>query len=225
MPYMDIVKHYESCFGQYGDCCKGVDWPNAADAEKRYQVMLELLDFNGNDLRSKEKADILDFGCGLGHFYDYVRKSRPELNYTGMDISEVFIRTCRQKYPNTLFLRTDILKETFHPDKQYSYIIANGVFTEKRNLSYEEMFHYFKQMLSRLYRMCSCGMAFNVMSKDVDWERDDLFHVPFNELSAFLTKNITRDFIIRNDYGLYEYTVYLYKRDGEKQSLAGGEYK
>ena len=67
-------------------------------------------------------------------------------------------------------------------------------------------------MITKLYEMCNKGIAFNVMSKDVDWERDDLFHLPLSDLSAFLTKEISRDFVIRNDYGLYEYTTYVYKK-------------
>ena len=55
------------------------------------------------------------------------------------------------------------------------------------------------------------GIAFNVMSKNVDWERDDLFHWGLDELTAFLTKDISRRFVLRNDYGLYEYTVYVYR--------------
>ena len=47
--------------------------------------------------------------------------------------------------------------------------------------------------------------------KQVDWEKDFLFHLPLDTLAFFLTKELTRNFIIRNDYGLYEYTVYLYK--------------
>ena len=49
------------------------------------------------------------------------------------------------------------------------------------------------------------------MSKNVDWERDDLFHLSHDLLSDFLCRKITRNYIIRNDYGLYEYTVYLFK--------------
>jgi len=68
-------------------------------------------------------------------------------------------------------------------------------------------------MIVRVYNSCNRGgVAFNVMSKDVDWEREDLFHLPLNVLSNFLTKEVTRDFIIRYDYGLYEYTTYLYKK-------------
>jgi len=49
------------------------------------------------------------------------------------------------------------------------------------------------------------------MSKQVDWEVETLFHVPLDDISKFLSKKITRNFVIRNDYGLHEYTVYLYK--------------
>jgi len=49
------------------------------------------------------------------------------------------------------------------------------------------------------------------MSKHVDWEREDLFHLPFDVLARFLTRMVTRNFVIRNDYGLYEYTTYVYR--------------
>jgi hypothetical protein len=45
----------------------------------------------------------------------------------------------------------------------------------------------------------------------VDWERDDLFHVSFDVMAKFLTAELTRNFIFRQDYGLYEYTVYAYR--------------
>jgi hypothetical protein len=50
------------------------------------------------------------------------------------------------------------------------------------------------------------------MSTHVDWERDDLFHLPIDKLTAFLVKEASRDFIIRHDYKLYEYTAYVYRR-------------
>jgi hypothetical protein len=49
-----------------------------------------------------------------------------------------------------------------------------------------------------------------VMSKHVDWERDDLFHLPFDALGSFLREEVSRHFVIRHDYGLYEYTTYIY---------------
>jgi hypothetical protein len=62
------------------------------------------------------------------------------------------------------------------------------------------------------------GIAFNVMAKAVDWERDDLFHVPTDDLIAFLVNQLSRQFVLRNDYGLYDYTTYVYREPDRGKS-------
>ncbi len=89
--------------------------------------------------------------------------------------------------------------------------MCNGTFTEKRDLSQEEMMDFFTSVIKKLWNKCNKGIAFNLMSKHVDWERKDLFHVSLDELGWFLKNNLSRNFIIRNEYGLYEYTTYVYK--------------
>ena len=209
MEYESIIRHYEECYKKYGDSNRGVDWPNEKDTLKRYQVMLELIKF---DTYRKEEPTLLDFGCGLGHMYDFIKKNQINVKYAGLDISEIFVKKCREKYPLNQFYKTDLIKDKDGSIPQFDYIVMNGVLTEKRELLYDEMLLYFKELIKKVYQNCNRGIAFNVMSKDVDWERDDLFHLPLNVLSEFLTKEVTRDFIIRYDYGLYEYTVYVYKR-------------
>ena len=211
MSYIDLVKYYEGCFEKYGDNNKEVDWPNEADAQKRYQIMLDIVKYDSIN-KSKEDVSILDFGCGLAHLYEYMIKHDVNYKYFGMDMSDKFIQQCKAKHPSQDFYQCDILNEKFAFNNCWDYICVNGVFTEKRKMKYDEMFSYFKKMITKLYEMCNKGIAFNVMSKDVDWERDDLFHLPLSDLSAFLTKEISRDFVIRNDYGLYEYTTYVYKK-------------
>jgi hypothetical protein len=73
------------------------------------------------------------------------------------------------------------------------------------------MQRYMERLLKRVFPSARVGMAFNVMSKHVDWERDDLFHVPYDLLAAFLKANLSRHFAFRADYGLYEYTTYVYR--------------
>jgi SAM-dependent methyltransferase len=206
--YETIVKHYEGCLEKYGDTHRGVDWPKEEDMYTRYRVMLSLYDF---DIRKPEIATLHDLGCGTGNLSVYMRKNGfNKLTYSGSDISEKFIKVCRQKFPELVFTACDVLTD---PSKIgiHDYIVMNGVFTEKRELTYSEMLDYFKKMLSVIFPQCKRGMAFNVMSKHVDWEREDLFHLPLEELSTFLVKCVSRNFVIRNDYGLYEYTVYVYK--------------
>lgn len=206
--YKKIIQHYENCLEKHGDTHLGVDWPKEEDVFKRYKVMLELIVLN----RDKKDFTLLDFGCGTAHLLDYTTKNGFEnVNYSGLDISEKFVSVCKAKYPEKSFYCGDILDSDFKLPK-FDYVIMNGVFTEKREMTFKEMWEYFCQMIAKVYSLCNKGIAFNVMSKQVDWEREDLFHVPLDLLADFLCKNINRNFVIRNDYGLYEYTVYIYKK-------------
>jgi hypothetical protein len=208
MSYLKIAKHYDECFQKYGDNNLGVDWPNYEDTLTRHQVMFELI-------TSKEQSHItnntlLDFGCGLSHFYEWIQTQTNQPKYSGLDINEGFYNTSKNKYPDLNFYHSDILVNDDIP--VFDYIICNGTFTEKRDLTQDEMMNFFTLVLKKLWDKTNKGIAFNVMSKIVDWERDDLFHVSMDELGWFLKNNLSRNFVIRNDYGLYEYTVYVYKK-------------
>jgi SAM-dependent methyltransferase len=207
--YLDtIVKHYEGCLDKHGDSHLGVDWPKIEDVNKRYRVMLDVMKFSPDQ---PEKASLLDFGCGTGHLLEYINSNKiTGIEYSGLDVSDKFVSLCKQKFNSVPFYCVDILDDkTSLPN--FDYVVMNGVFTEKRELTFDEMWEYFCTMIKKAFALTNKGIAFNVMSKLVDWERDDLFHVPFDMLGGLLAKELTRNFIIRNDYGLYEYTTYVYK--------------
>lgn len=204
--YQTIIEHYEKCLEEHGDTHLGVDWPNAADAERRYRVMLDVV-----RRPHSGPVTLLDFGCGAAHLKEYLgRHSYKEIEYAGADASERFIELSRVKFPGTPFYCLDVLKnDASLPDADY--IVMNGVLTEKRGLSFAEMFEYMSELLTRVFPRARIGLAFNVMSHHVDWQRDDLFHVPFDMLAAFLKTKLSRHFLFRADYGLYEYTTYVYR--------------
>jgi len=210
--YMKIVEHIENCFDKYGDTYKGMDWPKSEDVFIRYRVMLELIKNSENI----ENFTLLDLGCGTGKLNEYLVEKKShlpdysaKLNYSGLDISEKFIEIARKKFPENDFYCLDLL-DTTTVLPTFDFVIMNGVFTEKRDLSFEDMFNYFKRLVRRVSRITKTGFAFNVMSKQVDWERDDLFHLPIDDMADFLVNEISRNFVVRNDYGLYEYTTYVY---------------
>lgn len=204
-----LVRHYESCFETHGDCAKGVDWPSEESAQTRYRVMSELL------LGAKSASPtLLDYGCGLGHFYDYLTKNSwaKSIQYTGVDASPVFVDACKKKYRGVNFQVADILDGPLNlKRKKFDFIVLNGVLTERRELSQKTMIKLFEDVISGLFPICNEGLAFNVMSKIVDWERNDLFHLDFMTMAQFISKNFSRQFTVRHDYGLYDYTVYLYR--------------
>ena len=203
--YQSIIKHYESCFEKHGDSHLGMDWPNTEDVFTRFQIMLESVRENN------EQVSILDFGCGTGHLLEHIKKQNIQnIKYTGLDVSKKFIDKCKEKFPDVDFICADVLDQNTIIEN-HDYIIMNGVFTEKREMTFDAMWKYFQKMITTVYKFTNKGISSNVMSKNVDWERDDLFHVPLDLLTGFLCKEISRNFVIRNDYGLYEYTTYIYK--------------
>lgn len=207
--YKEIIDHYESCLQQHGDNHLGVDWPKREDVGKRYKTMLDIIQYSS----AKDKqVTLLDFGCGTGHLNEFIiNHSHHNISYSGLEISEKFLQVAKVKYPKVSFYLGDVLDEDFS-FPIHDYIILNGVFTEKRGLSFENMWEYFTAVIKKVFQKCDVGVAFNVMSKNVDWERDDLFHVSMDLLSNFLCEEVSRNFVIRNDYGLYEYTTYILKQ-------------
>jgi|688.fasta_scaffold207555_2 SAM-dependent methyltransferase len=203
MSYLKLAEHYDKCFKEHGDTHLGVDWPKLEDTFKRYDVMLGLI-------KEETSISLLDFGCGTASLNQYIEFLKiKNIKYSGLDINDGFYNTSKLKFPNNDFYCLDILKNESIPN--FDYIVCNGPFTEKRDLSQEEMMDFFTSVIKKLWNKCDKGIAFNLMSKHVDWERDDLFHVSLDELGWFLKNNLSRNFIIRNDYGLYEYTAYVYK--------------
>lgn len=204
--YLDIVAHYESCLERHGDTHLGVDWPKAEDAATRYRVMLEVV-----RERKGESVSLLDFGCGAAHLYERILEEGLDgIEYSGLDLSEKFVALARKKFPARRFYVADFLEDDTQVPA-FDYVVMNGVFTEKRGLAFDEMLAYFERLLRKVWAKTERGLAFNVMSKHVDWEREDLFHLSFDALAAFLTRELTRNFVFRNDYGLYEYTAYVYR--------------
>jgi hypothetical protein len=208
--YLSIAAHYERCLERHGDTHLGVDWPRAEDVDVRHRVMLDVIRPARHP--SGDRVHLLDFGCGASHLYEFIKREQLQrIEYSGLDISERFIDLSRRKFPENDYWCIDILTAPQDALPRFDYVIMNGVFTEKVDLTFEEMLQFFERTISRVFRIVDVGMAFNVMSKHVDWERDDLFHLPFDTLGNFLTAEVTRNFVIRSDYGLYEYTAYVYR--------------
>jgi cyclopropane fatty-acyl-phospholipid synthase-like methyltransferase len=204
--YERLIHFSESFFERHGDSYLGVGWTKRQeDADARYRVMLDLIPTDGD-----RPVTLLDFGCGASHLYEYLlAHPRRHVIYSGLDLSPQFLACSRRKFPQLTYYELDVLENDQLPT--FDYVVMNGVFNARCDLSFEVMLAYFQRLVRRVFERTRKGLAFNVMSKQVDWERDDLFHVPFDVLASFLTREVSRHFVFRHDYGLYEYTTYVYR--------------
>lgn len=207
--FESIVRHYENCLANHGATPHGVDWPNGADLAKRFEVMLGVRRPESGEGR----RSFLDVGCGPGLLVDYLNATgRAEsVDYCGFDMSDAMVRAARDRWPDHRFLCADIRRQpNLLPITDY--VVLNGVLTEKRDLSQTDMAMLACELLDVCFSRARIGMAFNVMSTHVDWMRDDLFHWPMDEAVEFATRRLSRHVVVRADYGLYEYTLYVYRQ-------------
>ena len=157
------------------------------------------------------RVSLLDFGCGASHLLDFiVRKGIDGIEYTGLDLSPEFVALSRRKYPAVTYHCVDVLEDA-SALPTFDYVVMNGVFTEKRELGQEEMFDYVAAMLRHTFALTRRGLAFNVVSAELGWEQWYLFHAPVDRISNLVRTQLTENFVVRADYGLTDYTLYLYR--------------
>jgi SAM-dependent methyltransferase len=205
--HLSLVTVMEENLLQHGDTYRGVGWTKRQEyADLRYQVMLE-----GIRAEWPRPLTLLDFGCGASHLYEHIQsRGHAGLQYSGLDLSSRYLALCRDKFPDVTYFDVDLLD----PDArlpEFDFIVLNGIFHNRTGNTPEAAWLYCQRLLTRIAGLARKGFAFNVMSKHVEWEREDLFHVPIGALTDFIANNISRNFIVRHDYGLYEYSVYVYR--------------
>jgi hypothetical protein len=204
-----IVAACERDLDQHGDTYRGVGWTKSeAHADMRYRVMLELI----RRPLTSSRVTLLDIGCGASHFYEHMRRNNiTDVEYSGLDLSAKFLALSARKFPDVVYFHADLLQSASAGLPTFDYAVLNGLFNYKGAASHASMWHYVQAFIRRVVPLVRRGFAFNLMTKYLDWERDDLFHVPLDTVAAFLNQEVGRAFVIRHDYGLYEYTVYVYK--------------
>ena len=204
--YRDIVAYYDACLRRHGDTHLGADWSSARDAATRYRVMLDVI-----RPPATPPVSLLDFGCGASRLLDFIlSQGRADIAYSGLDLAPEGIALSRRKHRGVPYYCLDVLEPGAELPR-FDYVVMNGVLTERRDLTAEEMLAYTAALLQAIFARTAVGLAFNVMSAHLGWELPHLFHLPFDRLASMVAARLTRNFVVRNDYGLPDYTVYLYR--------------
>lgn len=178
-----------------------VGW-SPASQEKRLNKILNLGDFNGKS--------ILDVGCGIGGFYDFLRTKVKNIQYTGFDINEGMLIKARQLYPEVAgqFKRVDILEQEI--DERFDYIVSVGPL----NLFLNEETNYSitLKMIDQMFRYCKTGLAFSMTSALSKKKKDDTFYYQ-PEIIVQHIKSYCNNYRLDHSYLPHDFTLFCYKDD------------
>ena len=201
--HLEIIKLYKSEFQKYGDSPHSILTPKGRN-KMRYSVL--------NDFISNDTTSLLDYGCGLGYLYQYLKDNSYDIKYEGMDIVDDFILACKDKYPE--------IKDSFkliNPkskiNRNYDITFASGVFnlleSEDTHESLERAYKRIKELFDITDKFLICDFP----SPYVDFIQKDAQHFKIENLLSFCIKNLSRKFIIRHDVLPFEFTLILWKND------------
>jgi SAM-dependent methyltransferase len=195
-----ILSFYNFHLKKFGDRPEALRWTPQGQL-KRYHMLVDIAP--AQDLNN---ATVLDYGCGTGDFYKFLKRRGINVKYTGVDINENFIRLAKSKYPECTFKVMNADDDQF--EGFYDYIFICGVF----NLQVPGVDDDMKNALVTLFEHCNRGLALNALSSHAPI-RDPELHVTAPEdmvkfsietLSPFIALRHDR---IENDFTLYVYTT------------------
>jgi len=164
--------------------------------------------------KKENKFKILDVGCGLGNFYNFMinKKLTKKFDYSGIEINEIFLKECLRKFKNkNKFYLSDILNIKLHED--YNWIIFSGTFYHvPKNLSKKLYFQHIKKVLNEAWKFTKTGLIINFLNENVDYKIKKLFYPNYHDLNKFLN-SLSRFRKQISNYPMYETTYIIYKKD------------
>jgi len=163
----------------------------------RHQSMLDVGDINN--------SKILDFGCGKGDFYNFLKYNNVNVKYSGFDINENLIGLAKKKYPGIDFRVFDIDRDIL--DEDFDYIFLCGVF----NLQIEGIDEVIKRTLTKLFVHCRTALAFNALSSDEPEKDFELHYTDPEDLSEFAVKNLSPYVSLIQNRIPHDFTMFVYR--------------
>lgn len=198
-----IRELYEKSAGKQGDSPLGVGWKDQESHNLRLKILSEVGMSNG--------CSILDVGCGYGALLEYLRnRGVTGIKYTGIDIVETLIEMAKKRFGDGAEFRvTDIMDM----DQEHDFVVNLGIFNVKLSCGDSEFFENFvSPIILKMWKLTRIGLSASFMTDMVDYRDANLYYASPSQTLDFLRRNLSRYVALRHDYGLYEFTVYVYRR-------------
>jgi cyclopropane fatty-acyl-phospholipid synthase-like methyltransferase len=201
----EIKKYFQDKVLEHGPTAEGMDWKDAATQYLRFEMIAKYIDFSSC-------PSILDVGCGGGEFLAFCEKKGHRCEYSGIDVVPEMVGFTNQRFGRDVAFQSDL--ESVPDSHKYDYVIASGTYNAKLTQDESSWRVFFYDNVARMYALSNKGAIFNCMTEHVEWRYDRLYYPTLSDLSAFITKSLTRDFIFDHSYPLFEMTVFIPKNNG-----------
>ena len=197
-----VEKYYSEKVKAFGANAKGVDWNSEESQNIRFVQLLKLINTEGN-------FSVLDYGCGYGTMFGFMKSLFPQFKYTGFDISVDMLKEAQALYV------TDNNAEWMQElgSDIYDYSIASGIFNVKQQHGAEEWKVYIEETLQEINKVSGKGFAFNMLTSysDTPFMKDYLYYADPCYFFDYCKRNFSKNVALLHDYELYEFCILVKK--------------
>ncbi|MFB7302875.1 class I SAM-dependent methyltransferase [Heyndrickxia sporothermodurans] len=202
--YKDFTeKFYE--VDKITDSFRDLQWGSSEGQKIRFQYLTKLFE------EDKEgEFSLLDVGCGLAHFYDYLSENYfvEKIHYSGLDIQTNFIKFASEKHPKCKFINKSLFE--LETQKKYDYVVASGTFNIV--LPDTNMDDYLKQNIKKMYELCNKGIAFNLLTTNIPSHDMEAINASYNPIDILKwCFDFTNKVNLYHSYKINDFTIAMYK--------------
>jgi SAM-dependent methyltransferase len=175
-----------------------VGWQTAESQRIRFEALA--------GVGSLEGTKILDVGCGLGAFWDYLKRQKTAVDYTGVDLFPNVIREAKRMNPDARFEARNLIRQPFMP-RSFDFSFLSGVF----NVKVRDNLEYMRVLLASVLKQTKKAVAFNLLNAEAGLIESNRFMMTPRDLVAWGRRlNVSRVHLI-DHYHHLDLTLFLYK--------------
>jgi len=197
--FKKISSYYDHLVKQYGHSPRACDYGNPLSQQTKFRTLSAVMDLTGKT--------ILDVGCGMGDYADYLTGRFKDFTYSGIDISSKMVETARQAHPALDIRLGNIIEDVI---ERFDVITANGIFYLLGPGAPALM----KEMVTRMYALSIRAVAFNSLSSWAQDKEEGEFYADPLDTTEFC-RQLTPWVVLRHDYHSRDFTVYLYREQNK----------
>jgi ubiquinone/menaquinone biosynthesis C-methylase UbiE len=193
-----LLSFYNFHLQKFGDRPEALRWTPQGQL-RRYHMLADIA-----PPEELNNSTVLDYGCGTGDFYRFLKRRGINVKYTGVDINENFIDLARKKYPECTFKVMSVDDDEL--EGFFDYIFICGVF----NLNVPGVDEDMKNALTTLFRHCNKGLALSALSSHTPVKDPELHFTSPEELLQFSIRHLSPAVSLRHDRIPQDFTLYVY---------------
>ena len=198
------IDYHKEEYQKHGKSILSLGWGSKVSQEIRFEVIKDMGILTGDS--------ILDVGCGFGDFANYMlSKNINFYHYEGVDINSDFIKACKEKYRNNknISFNNCDLDDLFTkpPLERYDWVVASGIFSF-------DCFSWKRdtiETVKKMFLLCKKGISVNFLSARTMIHKKGFKYVDPDYVIKNILCNISNKFILRHDYKVNDFTIYIYK--------------